>query len=446
MIVGRVKFAAQDLGLLQRFGVLGRHVRFEDGARRGHARVPVAQALGIEIGVGADIRGVRRVGEIDVVICGGVPALDSDLVQTVGALGDHEVILEDVNAFEQHVIAVRQYVLPVVVGRCVNRSADQLKVLGIAVGRDVEVVAVVAASVLQVALARLNDLPRALGGVGIEEPPLAAHGGVASNHEVGFALGFADSAREGFIGFFIHQFVCGGIGAQNVLVDAVRTQGNRVLLGVENRAVVVGPRGASADVGDAVVEDFPGGQILELQGVFSAANGVHAKRKQVVVGAYRASTNGEVAVPFRHFIDVEHDFFFGIEAALLAAVDWVFLAFLIPGVVVVSVVQQRNALVVLLDAANDFFKEGFLECLGWLQHFCFVVVLGVEVIDDSGGLCVRNLRFFLCVAEAHPEVIILDLEAVDFGDVLLFLGYRGSGKLGFIEFGLGRIVHVGIRS
>ena len=126
--------------------------------------------------------------------------------------------------------------------------------------------------------------------------------------------------------------------------------------------------------------------------------------------------------------------------------DWVFLAFLIPGVVVVSVVQQRNALVVLLDAANDFFKEGFLECLGWLQHFCFVVVLGVEVIDNSGGLCVRSLCFFLCVAEAHPEVIILELEAVDFSDVLLFLGYRCSRKLGFIEFGLGRIVHVGIRS
>ena len=103
-------------------------------------------------------------------------------------------------------------------------------------------------------------------------------------------------------------------------------------------------------------------------------------------------------------------------------------------------------MVVLLDAANDFFKKGFLECPSWLQYFCFVVVLGVEVIDDSGGLCIRSLCFFLRVAEAHPEVIILKLEAVDFSDVLLFLGYRGSGKLGFIEFGLGRIVHVGIRS
>ena len=126
--------------------------------------------------------------------------------------------------------------------------------------------------------------------------------------------------------------------------------------------------------------------------------------------------------------------------------DRVFLAFLVAGVVVVSVIQQRNALIILLDAANDFFKEGFLECLGWLQYFCFVVVLSVEVIDDSGGLCIRSLCFFLRVAEAHPEVIILEFEAVDLGDVLLFLGYRGSGKLGFIEFGLGRIVHVGIRS
>ena len=144
-----------------------------------------------------------------------------------------------------------------------------------------------------------------------------------------------------------------------------------------------------------------------MQGVFTSTDGVHAEREQVVVGAHGASTDGKVAVAFRHFIDVEHDFFLGIEAALLAAVNGVFFAFLVPGVVVVAVVQQWNTLVVLLDAADNLFKEGLLERLGWLQDFCFVVVLRVEVIDDSGCLIIRGLRFFLCIAEAHPEVIIL---------------------------------------
>ena len=307
-------------------------------------------------------------------------------------------------------------------------------------------VAVVAASVFQIPFTWLNDGPITSGCIGIKEAPLAAHGRITSDHEVGLAFGFAIPTGEGLIGLFVYHLVRVRIGTQNVLVNPVRTQGDGVLLGVENRAVVVGPGGAPADVGDAVFEDFSGGQILELQGVFPAADGVHAEREQVVVGANGAPTDGEVAVAFRHFIDVEHDFFLGIEAALLAAVNGVFLALLIPGVVVVAVVQQRNALVVLLDAADDFFKKGFLESFGRLQDFRFVVVLGVEVIDDSGRLLVRSFRFFLCVAEAHPEVIILELEAVDFGDVLFFLGYRCSRKLGFIEFGLGRIVHVGIRS
>ena len=109
-----------------------------------------------------------------------------------------------------------------------------------------------AASVFQITFTRLNDLPRTLGSIGIEESPLTAHGGVASDHEVGLAFGFADTAGEGLIGLFVDHLICGCIRAQNVLVDAVRTQGDGVFLGVENGAVVVGPGGASADVGDAI--------------------------------------------------------------------------------------------------------------------------------------------------------------------------------------------------
>ena len=124
----------------------------------------------------------------------------------------------------------------------------------------------------------------------------------------------------------------------------------------------------------------------------------------------------------------------------------VFFAFLVAGVVVVPVVEQWHALIVLFNSANDFFEEAFLEGLGGLHDFGLVVVFGIQVVHNCGGLLVWRFGFFLLIAQAHPEVIVFQLKAMDFCDVLFFLGVGCSGELGFIEFGLGRIVHCGIRS
>ena len=131
----------------------------------------------------------------------------------------HEVVVEDVDALEQDVVTVGQDVLPVVVAGGVHGGLHQLEVLGVAVGHDVEVVAVMADVVLQIALALLDDLPLAVGGVGIEVPPLRADGGAGANDEVLLAFGFADAAREGLVLFFKHQHVFADVGAQDVLVN-----------------------------------------------------------------------------------------------------------------------------------------------------------------------------------------------------------------------------------
>ena len=292
----------------------------------------------------------------------------------------------------------------------------------------------------------MDNLPIAFRRIRIQEAPFAADGRVAADHQVGLTLCFAHAAGEGLVGFFVDQFIGRSVRPQDVLVDAVRTQGGGVFLGVEYGFVVVCPGGASADVGDAIRQYLTGGQILELQGVLAAADGVHAEREQVVVRAHRTPAHSEVAKAFGHFVDVQHHLFFRIHAAFLAAVDGVFFALLIAGVVVVPVVQQWHALIVLLNAANDFFEEALLEGLGGLHDLGLVIVFGIQIVHHSGGLLVRSCGFFLLITQAHPEVIVFQLKAVDFRDVLFFLGVRCSGELGFIEFGLGRIVHCGIRS
>ena len=356
--------------------------------------------------------------------------------QALLALVHHEPVVEDVDAFEQHVVAVRDHVFPVFLGRGGHRGLDDFEVLGVLVGHQVEVVAEVADAVFQIALTRLDDLPLAVGRVGVQEAVLGADCGVAGDDEVGLALGLAHAAREGLVLFLKHQHVLAHVGAQHVLVDLRRTQGHGVLLGVEEGLVVVGPSRAARGLGDAVLQHLARAQILDVQCVFAAADGVDAVHQQVVVGAHAASANGEVVVAFSHGRLVEHHLFLGVHGSFLAARERVFLAFLVPGVVPIALVQDGHALVVLLDAPHDLVVDLGLQGFRRRHHGLLVGVLSLEVRHHFLGLGVGLFRLFLGVAQAHPEIVVLKLQAVDVGGVRLLRRVRRRGELR----GLGHVV------
>ena len=438
-VVGRVKLAAQHFLLLEGFDVACGEGVFQHAVGRGHGRVAVAQAVRVEVGVGADVRGVRRIVEGDVDVGSAIPTLDADAVEPFLAFLHHEVLVEDVDAFEQHVVAVREHVFPVVVGRRVDRGLHELEVLGVAVGDDVEVVAIVADAVFQIALALLHHLPFAVGGVGVEVPPLGAHRGARADHEVFLGFGLANAARERLVFLFKHQHVLAHGRAQHVLVDLERTQGHGVLLGVEQRLVVVGPCGASSGFWNAVLEELSGAEVFDKEGVLSAADGVHAVHEQVVVGADAASTHCEVAVSLGQRGLVEHDLFFRVHGAFLAAGEGVLLALFVAAVVPVAFVQHGHAFVVFFDAAHNLVVELGLQRLRGGHDVLLVGVFSLEVGHHFCGLGVGLLGFFLLVAQPHPEVVVLQLQSVDVGDVRLLGRIRRRGEfrsLGHVVGGL----------
>ena len=291
-------------------------------------------------------------------------------------------------------------------------------------------------AVFQIALTRLDDLPLAVGRVGVQEAVLGADSGVAGDDEVGLALGLAHAAREGLVLFLKHQHVLAHVGAQHVLVDLRRTQGHGVLLGVEEGLVVVGPSRPARGLGDAVLQHLARAQILDVQRVLAAADGVDAVHQQVVVGAHAASANGEVVVAFSHGRLVEHHLFLCVHGSFLAARERVFLAFLVPGVVPVALVQDGHALVVLLDAPHDLVVDLRLQGFRRRHHGLLVGVLSLEVRHHFLGLGVGLFRLFLGVAQAHPEIVVLKLQAVDVGGVRLLRRVRRRGELR----GLGHVI------
>ena len=206
-VVGRIKRAAEHLLLLELGDFSRIEVVFEHGTGGCHGGVPVAQARGIEIGVGTDPCGVGGVVERDVLVLGTVPADESDLGQAILAFVHHKPMVEDFDSFQQHIVSVSQHVLPMLVGGGLGGSLDQLEILRVAVGHDVEVIAVVAYAVLQVPFTRLQHFPFPIGVIGVEEAVLCADCGVAGDHEVGLAFGLANPARKRFIFFLINQHV-----------------------------------------------------------------------------------------------------------------------------------------------------------------------------------------------------------------------------------------------
>ena len=427
VVVG-IELASEDFLLLQGFDVARGKLVFQDAAWRGHRGVAVPQLLGVEVGVGSDIRRVGGVVERDVDIGRAVPALDADPVETFLPFLHHQVVVEDVNAFEQDVVAVRKHIFPVVVGRRVDGGLHQLEVLGAAVGDDVEVVAVVADAVFQIAFTLLHHLPLAVGRVGVEVPPLGAHRGAGANHEVLLGFGLANAARESLVLLLKHQNVLADRRAEHVLVDLEGAQGHGVLLGVEERFVVVGPGGASCGFRDAVFEELSGPEVLHKQGVLTAAHRVDAVHQEVVVRAHADPAHREVAVALGQGRLVQHDLLLGLHRALFAAGEGVLFAFFVAAVVPVSLVQHRHALVVLFDAPDNLIVELGLKGFGGGHDLLFVAVFRFEVGHHFRRLGIGLLGFLLGVAEAHPEVVIVQLETVNVRGVWLLgrIGRRGE--------------------
>ena len=125
-------------------------------------------------------------------------------------------------------------------------------------------------------------------------------------------------------------------------------------------------------------------EIPHLHDVLPAADGVVGPGQQIAVGADGDVADFEEVVALRELVDVQQDFFGRVLAALAARVDGVLAAGFEALVVPVAVHQVRHRGVVLLQAADDFLVELFLERLDVREHGVGVGILRLDVRQHLG--------------------------------------------------------------
>jgi hypothetical protein len=192
----------------------------------------------------------------------------------------------------------------------------------------------------------------------------------------------ADAHVVGRVVFLIDQLVRGG--PEDVAEHAILAQRHRVLAGVEERLVVVGPRQRSGDVGRGVGVDLAGLQVLHVEHVLIAPDGVVDPRQGLAVAGHVVRADPVVGVTRGERVAVEEDLLGGGYRAPAPAEDRLLFPALEPRVVPVAAVEGRDAGVVLLDPAAQLGEQRGLEGGVRGQHLGRVRVLRRQVRQHLG--------------------------------------------------------------
>ncbi|MNV20221.1 hypothetical protein D3C71_1111110 [compost metagenome] len=348
------------------------------------------------LAVGGQPHRVGRLIGLDVILAA-IREQQAHAFQAVGALGDRGEAVEQFEAFDQHGVIVRDPVLPLAARGSIAGRGDDLEILRVrSVGADHPATVEVVGVVFHIARTRRQHRERLrIGSRGVAR--FRAHRAVQLDGQETIIAGAAHAHVEAVVLLFIHEHVAAGRGAQHVLFDAHGEQGVRIILDIEQGAVVIGPDHVGRDVLDAIRQHLTGAQVLEADHVLAAADIVLGPGQQVVVLADIGIAHVEVALALGHRVDVEQDLFRRLHAALAARLDRVVLAGFETGVIPVAAVTRGHAGIVLLDAGDDLLVQGVFQRLERGHHLIGVGVLRIQV-----G---QHLRVFAFVV-AQPVVIV----------------------------------------
>ncbi len=382
--------------LLELATLTGDGVELVGGGRGGQRGVGVPQPRRIVFAVGGQPHRIGRLVGLDVVLAA-IREQQAHALQAIGALGDRGEAIEQLEAFDQHRIIVRDPVFPLAARGGIAGRGDDLEVLRISiVGADHPAAVEVVGVVFHVACTRCQHLERLrIGGRGVAR--FRADRAVQFDGQETIIAGAADAHVEAVVLLFVDQHVTAGRGAQNVLFHAHGEQRFRIVLDVEQGAVVIGPDHVGRDVLDTVRQHFTGAQVLETDHVLASAHIIFGPGQQMVVLADIGIAHVEVALALGHRVDVEQDFFRRLHAALAACLDRVVLAGFKAGVIPVAAVTRGHAGIILLDAGDDLLVERVFQRLERRHDLVGIGILRVQVRQHF-------LVFALVVAQ--PVVII----------------------------------------
>ncbi len=121
-----------------------------------------------------------------------------------------------------------------------------------------------------------------------------------------------------------------------------------------------------------------------MQRVLILADEIIGPGEQLAVAADRVRAERVERLAGGERVDVEQDLLDTVERAL-ARVDLVLLPALVTFVIVVAVLEGRDARLFLVDARTRLGDQRVLELLHRREHRVRIRILGIEVRDDVGG-------------------------------------------------------------
>ena len=166
---------------------------------------------------------------------------------------------------------------------------------------------------------------------------------------------------------------------EQVCPHAPPEQGHRILLDVQQRAIVVGPRDVGLRVLDHIAEQRAAGEILETDLELATADHVLRVREQAVVRADFVAAELEERLPDGERIAVEDHRFRRPRLVRPAQDQRILPAAHEAAGVPVAAIAHRHARVVLLDAADDFSVQPFDQRLHRRQHCLGIGRLGLQI-------------------------------------------------------------------
>jgi hypothetical protein len=185
-----------------------------------------------------------------------------------------------------------------------------------------------------------------------------------------------------------------------VAIEAVGALGDLIFDDIKEGEIVGGPGGAG-DAFDADREELVGVEILDFEDELAETGVIRGIGEEAIVVADVEGAEAEEGVAFGEGVEVEEDFLGG-ERFARATVDGVLLALFRAGVIGVAAETVGDAEVGLLNAAEHFLVEGFLEGLGGIQEGVGEGVFFLEVGGDAGVILV-----------AEPGVVVHAAVTVD---------------------------------
>ncbi len=388
--------------MLAQLALAGAHVDVVDGAGSRQRSVRVAQPLGALLGIRRERGRVRRLVGTNERLLSTAPGLDADPLESLASLGDDQIVVEEREATDVDIVRMRHDLLPRGLGSgAAVRQFHQPEVRRVEVGPDDPAPPDVVRVVLESALAGRQYRERAVGRIRREEPGLVRHRAAQTDRDVRIIPGLADPHVEARVGLFVNDLVLIRVLAEDVLLDRLRQQRDRIVLDIEQRPVVIRPGHRRRGPGHRVRQELAGAQVLDPDRVLAPADLVHAERQEIPVRADPVRADLEVVLALCHLVDVQQDLFRSPKRAGFSAVDRVLEPFLEPRVVVVPPIAIGNTRVILLHPPDDFLEDPVLETPNRCEHDVAVGVLGFE-IGQHGRILARVVAQPVILVRPRP--------------------------------------------